>query len=270
MFYEDNWKSRGSRVGGLTVEKGDRPAESQDNGFASRLHEPFSREIRVGEKQPRITGWNAKGQTPAGHDKNNNPGASENQAQRNPFFYGNEKESPSFSEALIQEAISHFSAYMKEERERYRPQSRSLTHWERALFGSFFSQELLLHVRVLALSGRRMSNPSFYEEARTLGLTNLPDLAHKASATFFDVMVFNEQITDRKMFHALVHAAQAHVLGPRFFAELYVRGVLRVRSYSLAPMQAQAYALDARFAAHPDRAFSVEAEIRNWMDEARY
>jgi len=234
------------------------------------LHEPFSREIRAGEKHPRITGWNAKGQSPADHDKNHSPGTSENQAQRNAFFYGNEKESPSFSEPLIREAISRFSAYMKEERERYRPQGRPLTHWERALFGRFFSRELLLHVRVLALSGSRLSNPSFYEEARTHGLTNLPDLAHKASATFFDVLIFNEQITDRKMFHALVHAAQPHVLGVRFFAELYVRGVLRARSYSLAPMQAQAYALDARFAANPDRAFSVEAEIRNWMDEARY
>jgi len=72
------------------------------------------------------------------------------------------------------------------------------------------------------------------------------------------------------LFHALVHAAQVHVLGARFFTELFIRGVLRTGSYSLSPMKAQAFALDARFATNPEQAFSVEHEIRTWMDEARY
>jgi hypothetical protein len=270
VFYEDNWRGRSSRIGGLTLEKGDRPVQSQETAFASRLHEPLSREIRASQKYPGVKRWGAGGQIPGNDANQNSLPAPANQIERKAAPRSDGGEHPDFSEALIQEAISRFSAYMREERERYRSQARPLTRWERGLFGGFFSLELLLRVRVLALSGSRLANPSFYEKARTLGLTNLPDLAHKASATFFDVMVFNEQITDRKMFHALVHAAQTHVLGPRFFAELFVRGILRARSYSLAPMQAQAYGLDARFAANPGLAFSVEAEIRNWMDEARY
>ena len=270
MHYEDNWRTRGSRTSGLTMERHDRPAESPNSGFAPRLHEPLSREFRASERHPDATRGKASGQIPGDNNSQNQPAATGNEAERKGLSYSDERESPTFSEGLIGEAILRFSTYMREQRERHRPQARPLTHWESALFGRFFSPELLLQVRVLALSGRRLSNPTFYEEARTLGLVNLPDLAHKASATFFDVLVFNEQITDRKMFHALVHAAQAHVLGPRFFAELFVRGVLRARSYSLAPTQAQAYELDARFAANPELAFSVEAEIRSWMDEARY
>ncbi len=270
MLYEDNWRIRGSRTSGLTMERRDRSTEPQDTGFAPRLHEPLSREIRASERHPGVTRGKASEQPPGDDNSQNAPTGTGNEADRNGSFYSDERNSPTFSEELIGQAISRFSSYMREERERYRPQARPLTQWECAVFGRFFSPELLLQARVLALSGCRLSNPTFYEEARTLGVTNLPDLAHKASATFFDVLVFNEQITDRKMFHALVHAAQAHVLGLRFFAELFVRGVLRARSYSLAPMQAQAYALDARFAADPELTFSVEAEIRNWMDEARY
>jgi len=182
---------------------------------------------------------------------------------------GKDEEHPSFSEAQILKAISRALAYLKEGRERYRPQGRRLTHEEGALFGQFFSSDLLRQIRVAALVGSRLSNPPFFEEGKALGV-NLPDLAHKASFTFLDVVVFNEQMTARKLFHALVHAAQVHVLGARFFTELFIRGVLRTGSYSLSPMKAQAFALDARFATNPEQAFSVEHEIRTWMDEARY
>lgn len=173
-------------------------------------------------------------------------------------------------EALVLEATRRFYAYLKEERERYGPQGRILTEKERALFQPFFSQELLKKVRVVELSGKRLEHPPFYLEAMMLGLTHLPDMTHKASATFLDMVVFTEQITDRAMFHALVYAAQVHVLGERFFTELFAREVLRARLYVMVPMKAQAFALDARFAAQPDRAFSVEAEVRAWLDEGRF
>lgn len=177
---------------------------------------------------------------------------------------------PEGREALAFEAIGRFSAYLKEQRDRYHPQGRNLTEKERPLLQPFFSQELLDKVRVVELSGQRLANPPFYPEAKILGLLHLPDMTHKASATFLDVIVFSGQLTDRGLFHALVHAAQVHVLGERVFSELFVREVLRVQSYSLVPMKAQAYALDARFAAHLERPFSVEAEVRAWLDEGRY
>lgn len=198
------------------------------------------------------------------------PATSSNKAVRGPLCTGPIGPRENLSEAVIQGAISRLYTYLKGERERYWAQGRLLNAESRALFGRFFTQELLHEIRVVALTGRRLANPPFYNVAKRLGIANLPDLAHTASVTYLDVIVFNEQMTNRALFHALVHAAQVKVFGPRFFSELYVRGVMRVRSYSLAPMKAQAFGLDTRFAANPKEAFSVEGEIRRWFNEARY
>ncbi len=158
------------------MERRDRSTEPQDTGFAPRLLEPLVREIRASERHPGVTRGKASAQPPGDDNSQNAATGTGNEAGRNGSFYSDERNSPTFSEELIGQAISRFSAYMREERERYRPQARPLTQWECALFGRFFSPELLLQARVLALSGCRMSNPTFYEEARTLGVTNLPDL----------------------------------------------------------------------------------------------
>jgi hypothetical protein len=244
-------------------------AKSPTPSFRIGLHTSFSQEGKKDDPNQRLTLQGASGAAP--NEEQTKPQAKpiENVpmvARRN----GAAGEAPDYPETLAFEAIRRFSTYLREERERYRPQGRSLTENERALFGPFFPQEVLDQVRVVALCGQRIENPHFYLEAMMLGLTHLPDMTHKASATFLDVIVFNEPVTSRAMFHALVHAAQVHVLGERFFSELFAREVLRVRSYSLVPMKAQAFALDVRFAAHPERAFSVEAEIRAWLDEGRY
>lgn len=268
MFYEDDLRNPGSRIGGTTLERNNGTRQTQVTSFASRLHQPQLPEIRTSQKLHGLTRSEASSGTPKG-DRKNPPNKTSEQPVRGTYKGDKGPESPTFSQALLREAIARFSAYLKEERERYRPQGRQLNHGEGILFARFFSHELLRRIRVVALSGRLLSNPPFYEEAKALGLS-VPDMTHKASATFLDVVVFNEAITDRKLFHALVHAAQAHVLGTQFFTELFVRGVIRSRSYSLAPMKAQAFALDARFAANPDVAFSVEEEIRSWMNEGRY
>jgi hypothetical protein len=88
--------------------------------------------------------------------------------------------------------------------------------------------------------------------------------------TFLDVVVFNEKLTSRNLFHGLVHAAQVSVLGLDVFVELFVRGFLRARSYFLVPLKAQAFSLDAKFAANPSERFSVEEEIREWQRDRRY
>ena len=177
--------------------------------------------------------------------------------------FDSEDASGTLSGSLLLQASLRFSAFLRDERDRYRPEGRILNENARALYSRFFSQELLDQVRVLVLTGRRLANPSFFAEENDLVAVNLPNLAHKASVTFLDVIVFNERITERELFKALVHATQVHVLGPKAYAEHYVRGVLQSRSYSLAPMQAQAFALAGRFADNPDLPFSVEAEIRS-------
>ncbi|HKV26101.1 MAG TPA: hypothetical protein VJN93_16015 [Candidatus Acidoferrum sp.] len=174
------------------------------------------------------------------------------------------------SEAVIQKAITGSLAYLRAERERFWQQGRHLNDNSKASLGRYFSRELLEKARAVALIGCRLANPPAFSQARSLGIANLPDLAHQSSVSFLDVVVFNEPMTDRQVFHSLVHVAQVHVLGARLFTELFVRGVVRMRSYPLAPMKAQAFELDTRFASKPDSGFSVEAEIREWFNHGRY
>jgi hypothetical protein len=106
--------------------------------------------------------------------------------------------------------------------------------------------------------------------AKARGIRHLPDLAHKASVTFLDVVVFNGSFSERDLFHGLVHAAQIELLGLNAFGEMFVRGFLKSRSYFLVPLKAHAFGLDARFAANPGVRFSVEDEIRDWWRSGKY
>jgi hypothetical protein len=173
-------------------------------------------------------------------------------------------------EGDIQKAIQWFSEYLRSEREEYYTIGEPLAGEWRQLVDGYFEPALLDQVRVLELVDERVANPWFYPKARERGFHHLPDITHKAAVTFLDVIVFNERIGSRDLFHGLVHAAQMKVLGMSEFTELFVRGFLRARSYFLAPMKAHAFALDARFAAHPGVRFSVEHEIRQWWQTAKY
>jgi hypothetical protein len=103
-----------------------------------------------------------------------------------------------------------------------------------------------------------------------MGCQNLPDLQHQASVTFMDVVVFNEKITERALFHGLVHATQVQVLGVERYAELFVRGFLKAKSYFMVPIKAHAFALDCQFAENRERGFSVETEVVRWLEQGRY
>jgi len=268
VFYQDDSREGTSRVGRNVAEKKSAPSGFETPSFAQRLQEPLSRRID-GSQERRETAPAAAGAgTPSGGQ--GEPQGSQNKGSGGEYNNPTAGDPPNFPEAVIGDAIARFSAYLMAERERYRPQGRSLSADEKALFGRFFSPELLGQIRVVVLSGSRLENPPFHEEAKALGVRNLPDMPHKATATFLDVIVFNDHISGRELFHALVHAAQVHVLGARLFAELFVREVMRARSYSLAPLKAQAFALEAQFAADAERAFSVEDQVRTWLNEARY
>lgn len=180
------------------------------------------------------------------------------------------EDSGTLPEALMQVASLRLLAYLKVQRDHYWSQGRGLNDAAKARLGRFFSQELLAKVRVVALSGSRLKNPWFYEEDHGFGELDLPSLPHKASVAYLDLIVFNDRITDRELFQALVHGAQIHILGAQAYSEFMVRGVVRTRSYSLIPLRAQAFALGSRFAANPEHAFSVEAEVRAWLHQGRY
>jgi hypothetical protein len=174
------------------------------------------------------------------------------------------------AESDIQKAIQWFAEYLRAEREEYHAIAGPLAGEWRDMMEGYFEPVLLDRVRVLELVDERVANPWFYPKAREKGFQHLPDITHKAAVTFLDVVVFNERMGSRDLFHGLVHAAQLDVLGVAEFTELFVRGFLRARSYFLAPMKAHAFALDARFAANPGVRFCVEDEIRDWWRAGRY
>lgn len=171
---------------------------------------------------------------------------------------------------LVQDAVIKVALYLQVEREHYYPLGKTLSDGQKNALAGFYSPQLLDQVRIVELKGERVENPWFYEEAKARGITNLPDIGHKAAVTFLDVVVFNEDITARDLFHGLVHVAQAKILGRDRFAQLFVTGFLQARSYFLVPLKAHAFALDTRYSENPEAPFSVEQEVMRWAAEDRY
>jgi hypothetical protein len=174
------------------------------------------------------------------------------------------------NDPLLEDAIAKVVLYLQVQRDIYHPAGRPLEEPAKHPLKGFFSAALLDRVRVLELTGRRVSNPWFYDEARAKGVQNLPDVSHKVAVTFLDVVVFNQKITQRDLFHGLVHSVQFSLLGLERFTELFVAGFLQARSYFLIPLKAHAFALDTRYAENPQTPFSVEVEVRRWHAEGRY
>jgi hypothetical protein len=177
---------------------------------------------------------------------------------------------PPLTQERIREAVGHLSSYLRDQRERYFHSAAPLTEHHKALLRPYFPLALLERVKAAELEGSRVSNPPFYAEARALGFVNLPDLPHMHSLTFLDVVVFNERITERALFHALVHAVQFEVLGLERYAELFVRGFVNARLHFSVPLEAQAFFLESKFVASPADRFSVEEQVRLWVKEGHY
>ena len=170
----------------------------------------------------------------------------------------------------ILQAIEYVSSFLRDQREQYLPVAASLSAKHQALMSPFFSADLLDRVKVVELHGARVANPSFYADAKTAGFVNLPDIAHMSSLTFVDVVVFNEQLVERSLFHALVHAVQFEVLGLERYAELFVRSFINARFHFLVPVEAHAFFLESKFARPSAEKFSVEDQVRLWAKQNRY
>jgi hypothetical protein len=174
------------------------------------------------------------------------------------------------SPAQLRQSVEIFVEFLRQERARYYPQGQAIGPKSKAFLARFFDPALLDLVRVVKMTEARIPNPPFYAVAREMGYQNLPDLQHQATVTFLDVVVFNEKITDRALFHGLVHATQVQILGVGRYAELFVRGFLKAKSYFMVPIKAHAFALDCQFAENRERGFSVETEVMRWLEEGRY
>jgi len=167
-------------------------------------------------------------------------------------------------------AIQHVSTYLRQLREHYFAVARPLSHQHKASMASCFSPALLDQVRIVQLEGQRVPTPSFYAEARALGFSNLPEVTHMDSVTFLDVVVFNETLTERSLFHALVHAVQFQILGVERYTELFVQSFMRTKTYFTVPLEAHAFSLVSKFLRPSPERFSVEDHVRQWVADGRY
>jgi hypothetical protein len=173
-------------------------------------------------------------------------------------------------ESQVAEMIVGVAKYMRQERSLYLPASDPLTaEWKSGL-KSYFPRTLLDTVKTVELDGARIPPPPFYADAIALSGGNFPDFVHLASVTYIDVLVFNEKIAARTLFHALVHAQQMAFLGFETYVGLYVRGFVKTRSWLHIPLETQAFKLEERFLITPPEQFSVEDEVSLWARENRY
>ena len=174
------------------------------------------------------------------------------------------------SEDRILEAIDLVCSFLREQRERYFHSATPLTQHQKALMGGYFSPDMLERVQIVKLDGSRVPNPPFYEQARALGFTSLPEITHMHSLTFLDVIVFNEAVTERTLFHGLVHAVQFELLGLARYSSLFVRSFVNTRLHFSVPLEAHAFSLESKFVGTPAHLFSVEDQVRLWMKQGRY
>jgi hypothetical protein len=174
------------------------------------------------------------------------------------------------TETLVRQAIDRLATYLREQRERYFQSAIPLSKHQQALMWPYFSASLLDRVRILNLEGKRIPNPPFYDEYRAMGFVNLPEVAHMHSMTFVDLVVFHEKVSERTLFHGLVHAVQFEVLGLERYCELFVRSFVNTKLHFSVPLESHAFSLESKFAGNPARRFSVEDQVRLWATQARY
>ena len=170
----------------------------------------------------------------------------------------------------IDQAVGWLLSYLRHQREHYFPVARPLDEQPKSAMAAHFPGALLDRVRIVELAGARVAVPEFFAEVRARGFDNLPDLPHMESVTFLDVVTFNEKLTERALFHALVHAVQIEVLGLEPYAELWVRGFLKTRAHFTVPLEVHAFSMASKFLRPVPEKFSVEDEVLRWAADQRY
>ena len=161
------------------------------------------------------------------------------------------------------------AGYITTQQIRYASHAQPLTALQRSAMAGFFTAAVL-NTRLITLNNERVSNPNFYPALEALGFHNLPDQSSMAAITFSDVVVSHVPFDNGLLFHELVHAEQYRQLGIQQFSQLYVTGFLRGGGYEGIPLEMHAYELGAQYEANPERFFSVEERVRDYIDHQLY
>lgn len=179
---------------------------------------------------------------------------------------------PKLRDAQIAWVVQQVAAYIKQQRQTYRPKAVPLDRYQRSAMQPFFPMSVISATRHVVLAPERVSNPPFYAEMTRIGfeLAALPNFAFMAAITFVDTLVIHGPFSERLLFHELVHVVQYEKLGLQEFSSKYVRGFLSGGSYEAIPLERNADELDGRFAAEPARPFSVGGEVQAWIERGKF
>lgn len=195
----------------------------------------------------------------------------------NEFYAGIEKSipppalvvRPDPSSEQIAEAAEWLATYLQQQRDHYFPVSGALTPQHRIMMAPYFTLALLDGIRIIELRGARVAVPEFFAQVRAAGFEP-PEVSHMDSLTFGDVVVFNQHLTLRALFHALVHSVQIQALGLERYAEFWVQSFVRNRTHFTVPLEVHAFSLASRFLNPLAERFSVEEQVLRWRDDGRY
>ena len=169
----------------------------------------------------------------------------------------------------IAQAVEWLSTYLRKQREYYLPVAGPLSPQHISMMRPYFSRQLLDQVRVLDLQGARVAVPEFFAQIRAAGFEP-PEISHMDSLTFLDVVVFNQHLTLRALFHALVHAVQIRILGLDRYAELWVQSFVKTKTHFTVPLEVHAFSLSSKFLSPVAEKFSVEESVLHWSKDGRY
>ena len=171
--------------------------------------------------------------------------------------------------AQMAQGVEWVSAYLRDQREHYLPVAGPLSNHHKASMWPYFSSALLDQIRIVELRGARVAIPYFFTQIRTLGFEP-PEISHMDSLTFLEVIVFNERLAERSLFHALVHTVQIDVLGLERYTELWVSSFVKTRAHFTVPLEVHAFSMASKFLRPAPERFSVEDQVRRWAADSRY
>ena len=169
----------------------------------------------------------------------------------------------------IAQGVTWLASYLQHQHEHYLSVASPLTPQLKALMWPYFSPALLDQVGMIELCGARVAVPPFFAQVRALGF-DPPEITHMDSVTFLDIVAFNQQLSERALFHALVHVVQIQALGLQRYAELWVHHFVKTRVHFTVPLEVHAFSLASKFVRPMTERFSVEEQVDRWIRENRY
>jgi hypothetical protein len=171
---------------------------------------------------------------------------------------------------MIGQVAGMVADYISSSRKKYVANAVPPTAEQRAAMQPFFPADILDQTKLLVLKGKRIGDPGFYTMARMMGFKDLPSFADVAAVTFVDVIVSHEEFTDALLFHELVHVVQYAQLGVKEFSARYVSGFVNGAGYDGIPLEKNAYELEQRYTTNKAQMFSVEDEVKRWIEAGKF